>query len=226
VDPIAYTILLLHSLSNSSNVYICFTIMNSESTDDGLGLLARALVIKREGYNRNPSGRNQFQDCPKKEDTEFQNLLRKYHKRTTNRSEVRELLERFNGIHVSERTITRRWREMGLRASKATEANLPRAQVIQLVLDQMAIDPSKRTGQNALKTQIALRTGLHLRRDTIADVQRTMDPQGALSRNPTFRQIRRIALTSEGPNDVWCCDGHDKLVGIIKRPLWHCVTTV
>src|ERR1700754_3763732 len=38
-----------------------------------------------------------------------------------------------------------------------------------------------------------------------------LDPSAALARNPTARQIKHIALTSEGPNEVWCCNGHDKL---------------
>jgi len=28
---------------------------------------------------------------------------------------------------------------------------------------------------------------------------------------PSGRRIRRTSLTSAGPNEVWCCDGHDKL---------------
>lgn len=30
-------------------------------------------------------------------------------------------------------------------------------------------------------------------------------------RNPCARKIVRKPLTSAGPNEVWCCDGHDKL---------------
>ena len=48
--------------------------------------------------------------------------------------------------------------------------------------------------------------------DTIAEIQRMLDPAAAAARNPTSRQIRRVALLSDGPNEVWCCDGHDKLV--------------
>ena len=39
-----------------------------------------------------------------------------------------------------------------------------------------------------------------------------LNPEGVAARNPTAYQIRRIALQSKGPNEVWCCDGHDKLV--------------
>lgn len=42
-------------------------------------------------------------------------------------------------------------------------------------------------------------------------MQKLLDPAAALARNPTSRVIRRSPLTSEGPNEVWCCDRHDKL---------------
>ena len=38
-----------------------------------------------------------------------------------------------------------------------------------------------------------------------------VDPEGVVARHPTSRQIRRVPLLSKGPNEVWCCDGHDKL---------------
>src|ERR1700742_2809268 len=48
-------------------------------------------------------------------------------------------------------------------------------------------------------------------RRTVAGVQKLLDPEGVLARQPTSKRIRRIPLTSSGPNEVWCCDGHDKL---------------
>lgn len=38
-----------------------------------------------------------------------------------------------------------------------------------------------------------------------------LDPEGVILRGPTARRIERRPLTSAGPNEVWCCDGHDKL---------------
>ena len=64
----------------------------------------------------------------------------------------------------SERTISRRWREMGLKGSGATEASLPVGEVVQLVVDHMAQDPDRRAGKSELKRRIALRSGIHLRR--------------------------------------------------------------
>jgi hypothetical protein len=52
---------------------------------------------------------------------------------------------------------------MGLKGSKS-ESELPREEVVQLVVDHINQDLSRRMGQNALKKQIALRTGVHLKR--------------------------------------------------------------
>lgn len=53
---------------------------------------------------------------------------------------------------------------MGLKGSKASEAGLSEDDVIQLVLDQLKLDPSGIAGQNAIKQKIAMRTGIHLKR--------------------------------------------------------------
>ena len=40
---------------------------------------------------------------------------------------------------------------------------------------------------------------------------KVLDPEGPILRNPTARRIERRPLTSAGSNEVWCCDGHDKM---------------
>ena|ERR1700753_3240576 len=64
----------------------------------------------------------------------------------------------------SERTIARRWKEMGLKGSRATEAEMTCDEIKQLVEEEMACTPSGRSGQNTIKKSIALRTGFHLKR--------------------------------------------------------------
>ena len=67
-------------------------------------------------------------------------------------------------IQFSGRTVGRRWRSMGLKGSKATEDEMERDEVAQLVMDYMSEDPSGRFGQNSVKQMIALNTGIHLKR--------------------------------------------------------------
>lgn len=164
-----------------------------------------------DSFVPNPSGKNQFPDCPPKTCPEFRRLLREYHKSSTNCLLVSELLAKEHHILASARTVARRWREMGLRASRATEATIHRNEVIQMVADQMSLDPSGRIGKTVTKHEIAVRTGLHLKRRTVGDIQKILDPEAAAARYPTARKVLRVPLTSNGPNEVWCCDGHDKL---------------
>jgi len=168
-------------------------------------------TIRPHDWIANPVGKNQYTDCPSKNSDAFLSLLRDYHKITTSRAEVKALLARQHNVNVSERTIGRRWQEMGLKASHAVEASMSPGEVMQLVVQHMNEDIAGCLGQTALKRQIALRTGIHLKRKTVGEIQRMVDPAAALARQPTSRKIRRVPLTSKGPNEVWCCDGHDKL---------------
>ena len=99
----------------------------------------------------------------RKSDKRFQELLLEYHSQTTNRFEVSARLAREHGISASARTVSRRWKDMGLSGSTGTEAQLSRGKIVQLVADQMSLDPAGRVGQNTMKKQIALRTGVHLK---------------------------------------------------------------
>lgn len=115
-----------------------------------------------------------------KESQQFQDLLRDYHKISTSRKQARERLLAEHGIavrqvefslfvprindHLSERTIARRWQELGLVASRKQEEKLTRARVRELVEEEMENDPDGQMGQNAIKANIAMRTGLHLKR--------------------------------------------------------------
>jgi hypothetical protein len=64
----------------------------------------------------------------------------------------------------SPRTIARRWKEMGVAASRHAEPALAPGKIVQLVADQMAMDPSAQVGKNGMKQKIALETGYHLKR--------------------------------------------------------------
>lgn len=53
---------------------------------------------------------------------------------------------------------------MGLKGSRSSEVTLSEDDVIRLVAEQMMLDPSGISGQNAIKQKIAMRTGIHLKR--------------------------------------------------------------
>ena len=53
---------------------------------------------------------------------------------------------------------------MGLKGSRSSEATMTDEEIIQLVADQMVLDPSGIAGKNTIKQKIAMRTGIHLKR--------------------------------------------------------------
>ena len=64
----------------------------------------------------------------------------------------------------SERTVARRLKDLGLKGSGATTRDMPLSQKRQLVLDQLANDPSSQKGPRMIKELITHDTGVHLTR--------------------------------------------------------------
>ncbi|KIK33744.1 hypothetical protein CY34DRAFT_65002, partial [Suillus luteus UH-Slu-Lm8-n1] len=109
----------------------------------------------------NPSGRNQHKFCPLKGDHKVADLLREYHRRNiSDRKLISKLLQAEHGIKMSEATVARRRRELGLFGSRVMAAKLPDATKRQLVLDQLANDPRGRHGPRIVKELIANQTGI------------------------------------------------------------------
>ena len=47
--------------------------------------------------------------------------------------------------------------------------------------------------------------------EDIRETMKNLDPEGFQKRHPSAKKVVRTQLTSLGPNDEWCGDGHDKL---------------
>lgn len=133
-------------------------------------------------FTRHPT--NRFEAS--KSSDKFNEILRDYHRRSTSRSKAAEMLFRDYGLIVrcvvsnfcctkyiglikhlcclhSERTIARRWKEMGLKAAHRQESELSPQEIINIVAEELEMDPEGTMGQNLIKHRIAMRTGMHLR---------------------------------------------------------------
>ena len=49
------------------------------------------------------------------------------------------------------------------------------------------------------------------RRRDVAAALRTLDPEGTAARTPGLRRARIKNYITDGPNQLWCLDGHDKI---------------
>jgi hypothetical protein len=101
--------------------------------------------------------------------TEFQqtsDMSVKYYRRSTVSQSGIYLILTILSIYAccSPRTISRRWKEMGLLGPRKSELVLPAEKIVQLVASQLETDPSGQLGKNGMKQKIALETGYHLRR--------------------------------------------------------------
>lgn len=52
---------------------------------------------------------------------------------------------------------------MGLKASNRQERELPPQEIINIIAEEMEMDPEGTMGQNLIKHRIAMRTGMHLK---------------------------------------------------------------
>ncbi|KAF8555790.1 hypothetical protein OG21DRAFT_1410338 [Imleria badia] len=92
----------------------------------------------------NPNGKNQHKDCPSSDNDRVAEILHEYHHRNiTNKKLISKLLLAEHGIRMSEATVTRRRKSLGLHGSRTTSHTLSATVKRQLVLDQMAKDPAR-----------------------------------------------------------------------------------
>ncbi|KAF8495823.1 hypothetical protein JB92DRAFT_3099800 [Gautieria morchelliformis] len=171
-------------------------------------------------YNRNPEGRNQHKDCSAPDDERINALLVEYHQRGhVSGKQISKLLWAEHGIKMSRATVDRRRSALELKSSGITTSSLPVMVKRQLVLDQMAQDPTCRRGPKLLVEAIAREHGIHLTRDYVTSEMRLHDPVGFELREPTAKKVFRQALVVLGPHHEWSGDGHDKLTKI-GFPVW------
>ncbi|KIK93988.1 hypothetical protein PAXRUDRAFT_143845 [Paxillus rubicundulus Ve08.2h10] len=139
-------------------------------------------------HNRNPKGKNQYKDCPPKNDARVTELLYDYQRREIfDKKKISQLLHDEHGIKLRRVSVARRRRVLGLYASGVTTRQLPETVKRQLVLTQLSRDPAKKLGPRTIKQLIAKDTGIHLTRDYIRDEMLRHDPEGFATRKTSKR---------------------------------------
>ncbi|EPQ60201.1 hypothetical protein GLOTRDRAFT_134926 [Gloeophyllum trabeum ATCC 11539] len=79
-------------------------------------------------YNRNPAGVNQHPHCPRPGDAEIERILREFHAQAiTNRKLISQLLKSEYGIIMSDTTVSRRRRALGLSGQITSKQFVPKA---------------------------------------------------------------------------------------------------
>lgn len=86
---------------------------------------------------------------------------------------------------LSDRTIARRWKDMGLKASGKEERELSPQEIVNIVAEELEMDPEGTMGQSLIKHRIAMRTGKHLKQYVEFD---PMEPLSLLTGFPPLQK--------------------------------------
>ncbi|KAG1834205.1 hypothetical protein EV424DRAFT_1468724 [Suillus variegatus] len=171
-------------------------------------------------------GPDEAWEHPPKGDHKVANLLREYHwQNILDHKLISKLLQAEHGIKMSEATVAHCRRELGLFGNCLTAAQLPEVTKCQLVLDQLADDPTGHCGPRVVKELIANKTRVMLLRfgplhsKYIRDQMMLQEPEGFIVRQPTSKKLSQRPLVVLGPHHEWSGDGHDKLTQI-SFPIW------
>ncbi|KAF8996127.1 hypothetical protein BDQ17DRAFT_1364760 [Cyathus striatus] len=148
--------------------------------------------------NNNPTGINGHK-CSPKNDEHLNELLREKHLLTEHNIEMRYVLS--------------------LTGSGKTTKLLTAPVKCQLVLDQLAKNPTALQGPSTIKEGILYNTGVNLTWDYIHSEMCLHDPDGFAIREPNVKRVKWKPLVAVGPHNEWSGHGHDKL-SKIRFPIW------
>ncbi|KAG6808530.1 hypothetical protein H0H92_003824 [Tricholoma furcatifolium] len=147
-------------------------------------------------------------------------VLLGYHREgKTSNAEIAKLLEHEHGITMSDTTVKRRCKALGLSGSGATIKTISPDVAEQLVLREMEKDLTKSSGVRTIKNNIAYNYSIHLPRDYVRNVMHTHEPETFAKRAPSAKKIHREKKYPIGIHQRWSADGHDKLYRI-GFPIW------
>ena len=155
-------------------------------------------------------------------------LIRSYFYGGFKYDEIREFLEKNHDINMSIATLKRRVKAYGLkRKNPEYDVNEVREKIRGL-LDGPGCSGGYRTVWHTLEIQ-----GIRVPRKIVQEIPKDLDPDGTVERKA--HRLQRRTYHNRGPNDVWHCDGYDKLKpfgfpihgcidGWSKKMLWLHVT--
>ena len=142
--------------------------------------------------------------------------------------EIRELLEKNHDINMSIATLKRQVKAYGRKRKKPEYDVNEVREKIRGLLDGPGCSGGYRTVWHTLEMQ-----GIRVPRKILQEILKDVDPDGTAERKAHRLQWR--TYHNRGPNDVWHCDGYDKLKpfgfpihgcidGWSKKMLWLHVT--
>lgn len=131
-------------------------------------------------------------------------LIRDYFNKGFKYDEIREFLDKNHSIAMSIATLKRRVKAYGLkRKNPDYDIQVVRAKITS-ILDGPGCIGGYRHVWHTLQMQ-----GITVPRNIVQNILKELDPEGTAERRA--HKLKRRTYHNHGPNDVWHCDGYDKL---------------
>ena len=135
---------------------------------------------------------------------EEENIIKEYFNRGFKYEEIIEFLSKNHSIKMGITTLKRRLKQYGLQRKNADyDIDLVREE-IRTILDGPGCIAGYRHVWHTLKLQ-----GISVPRSVVRNLIKQLDPEGVQERKA--HKLQRRTYRNRGPNDVWHCDGYDKL---------------
>ncbi|KAH0561092.1 hypothetical protein KQX54_012813 [Cotesia glomerata] len=156
----------------------------------------------------------------------IEQLIRQYFLENHKVSEIRDLLLTRNEIKISISTIKRILSSLGLKRKNVLESSMQ--DIVAAIIEEIH-SCGYNLGYRSLWRKLKLEYKLTVKRDTVYNLLKIIDPDGLANR--FGNKLRRRQYISPGPNFIWHLDGYDKLKqfgfaihgcidGFSRRVLW------
>ncbi|CAD6232784.1 GSCOCG00012237001-RA-CDS [Cotesia congregata] len=156
----------------------------------------------------------------------IEQLIRQYFLKNYKISEIRDLLLTRNEIIISISTIKRILSSLGLKRKNVPESSMQ--DIVSAIIKEI-YSCGYNLGYRSLWKKLKLEYNLTVKRDTVYNLLKVIDPDGLANR--FGNKLRRRQYISPGPNFIWHLDGYDKLKqfgfaihgcidGFSRRVLW------
>ena len=154
-------------------------------------------------------------------------LVRNYFLQDYSNAEITGFLALQHGIVVSIRTVKRILQQLNLRRARGGES--PIENIINAILQELETGCGSFLGYRQLTQRLRQKYNLRVKRDSVMNYLRIIDPEGVERRKK--RRLKRRRYVTPGPNFLWHIDGWDKLApfgfyvhgaidGYSRRILW------
>ena len=164
----------------------------------------------------------------KQGDFDREDLIRSYFLQGYTNSEIVGFLALQHGVILSVRTVKRILQRMGLKRASVNHES-PIELLVNAIVEELENSCGSFMGYRQFTRHLRKKYHLTVRRDTIMQCLRVIDPEGVDRRKR--RRLKRRRYTTPGPNFLWHVDGWDKLApfgifihgamdGFSRRILW------